>query len=325
MRYLLVGNYGVGNLGDEMLREYFLKTYPETEWIVVSGNNSEFGTLLHGSGQVRNSELPRLPFGLRSLFTPWWKTLSALRKCEGIIFGGGTLFTDVESIMAPLLWWWHALWAQIFRRRIILAFQGIGPFHTRIGEWCAQWVVTRADTVIVRDRESLRRASAWNKKCIQSFDPVFSVFPKQKHGDRSQKLFIVIPRANSPESFQMFVRELYEKRKSEWGGARIISLEPEASGERGVCESLKSALSAEIVLPKSPTELEHALQDAAFVVTQRYHGAIAALGMDIPFLAVPQSPGDKLAGVSHMHRDEALRLLKEGEAALRTALLSCQA
>ncbi|MEK7563729.1 MAG: polysaccharide pyruvyl transferase family protein [Patescibacteria group bacterium] len=307
MRYLLLGNYGVGNLGDEMLREYFLQAYPDVAWTVLS---------------PQKGDLPRLPFGLRSLFTPWWKSLSALRKSEGIIFGGGTLFTDIESVKAPLLWGWHALWAWMFRKKIVLAFQGIGPFRTRVGEWCAQWVVKRAEAVIVRDRESLRRALAWNKNCIQSFDPVFSVFHKQKDNHRSQKLFIVIPRANSPESFLQWVTELYGKRKGEWSGARIISLEPEAPGEKEVCEELKRSLDAELIAPGSPTELEHALADGSFVVTQRYHGAIAALGMDIPFIAVPQSPGDKLAGIGSVHRDEAQKLLKEGEAALRAALRS---
>ena len=218
-------------------------------------------------------------------------------------------------------WGWHALWAWMFRKNRSRV-PGDRPFRTRVGEWCAQWVVKRAEAVIVRDRESLRRALAWNKNCIQSFDPVFSVFHKQKDNHRSQKLFIVIPRANSPESFLQWVTELYGKRKGEWSGARIISLEPEAPGEKEVCEELKRSLDAELIAPGSPTELEHALADGSFVVTQRYHGAIAALGMDIPFIAVPQSPGDKLAGIGSVHRDEAQKLLKEGEAALRAALRS---
>ena len=37
MRLLLVGNYGVGNLGDEALREYFLKRFPEVQGEVEGG------------------------------------------------------------------------------------------------------------------------------------------------------------------------------------------------------------------------------------------------------------------------------------------------
>lgn len=306
MSFLLVGNYGVGNLGDELLRDYFLQAYPEVEWTVIKAN----------------SELPRLPFGIRSLImTPWWKTLSALRKSDGMVFGGGTLFTDIESVKAPLLWWWHAVWARIFRKKIILAFQGIGPFHSRIGEWCARWVVARAECTIVRDAKSLKRISSWkNKKIVQSFDPVFSLFQSEKNHDRSQKLFIIIPRANTGVSFTESVQDLRKKMQAEAHAVRVVSLEPGHPGEKEICAALAETFQGEVVAAHSLDTLVQALEGASLVITQRYHGAIAALGMDVPFIAVPQKEGDKLAAVAHIHRSDAIRWLKEGESVLRNTL-----
>ena len=313
MKFLLVGNYGVGNLGDELLREYFLKAFPEVDWTVVSANHFEGGIV------------PRLPFGICSFcMTPWWKTLSALRKSDGIVFGGGTLFTDSESVKAPLLWWWHAVWAWIFRRKIILAFQGIGPFRTRTGEWCARWVVRHADRTIVRDAKSFQRISGWkSKKCVQSFDPVISLFEKEKvrtHDERVKKVFIIIPRANSTDAFLESVREIHQKTAGECRGVRILSLESAVPRERETCNVLAREFHATIDTPRSFKELQDALRDASFVITQRYHGAVAALGMGIPFVAIPQKEADKLAAIAGMHRDEALRQWKEGEAALRDAV-----
>ncbi|MBM3227976.1 hypothetical protein FJZ27_03920, partial [Candidatus Peribacteria bacterium] len=223
MRLLLVGNYGVKNLGDELLREYFLKTFREVEWIVLSAHHTQY--TIHSTDYC---SVPRLPFGLRSLLkTPWWRTIGALRRCDGMVFGGGTLFTDIESLKAPLLWWWHALWARFLRKKIILAFQGIGPFRTRVGEWCSRWVVARAELVILRDAESFSRIASWQKQhCVLSFDPVLSLFAVEKR-DATGSIFVVIPRASTTQEFHDATMKMWEQRTGAWDGARIVSLEPD--------------------------------------------------------------------------------------------------
>jgi len=157
MRYLLIGNYGVGNIGDEALREYFFHSYSDVDWTVVSAH-------------PRRGEVPRFPLGVRSLLRPWWRTFHALHGSDGVVFGGGTLFTDVESVYACVLWWWHAFIARLFGKQVHLAFQGIGPFRTSLGERLARSVVASAATVSVRDLHSFERVKHWrmNKKIILS-------------------------------------------------------------------------------------------------------------------------------------------------------------
>ncbi len=339
MKFLLVGNYGVGNLGDELLREYFLKTFPEVEWTVVSalcakavpnevachpefieGRRATVDVSMVRQAHHDTSTVHRFPFGLRSLLTtPWWKTLSALRKSDGMVFGGGTLFTDIESPKAPMLWWWHALWARLFHKKIILAFQGIGPFRTKIGMWCSRWVVARAELVIVRDAESFRRIASWKKKqCVLSFDPVLSLFAAEKQ-DVSGKIFVVIPRANATQEFMERATVMWQQRKGEWSGVRIVSLEPENADEVRICDALARSMQASVVPVRTFEELNDALQDAAYVLTQRYHGAIASIGLGVVFEVMPQHVGDKLEAVQGMDRSEALQSIKVGEQALREA------
>ena len=295
-RYLLVGNYGVGNVGDEALKEYFLQCFPEVEWIVVSAHP--------GLGEV-----PRLPCGFRSLFTPWWRSFRAYWQCDGVVFGGGSLFTDAESTVAPLLWWWHAVLAMLFRQPVFLAFQGIGPFRTKRGEWWTRWVARRVVFLSVRDIHSCARVERWqlNKKCILSFDPVFSLIISKNtlirsssaaipsDADRS-KILLIIPRRNSSQEF----RDRSEEMRRE--------------GFRGV----------RVQEPRSLVELSAAVSSASFLLTQRYHAGIVALALGVPFDAVPQVPGDKLDALNKEDRD--LSHLRErvrvGEEALREALYS---
>lgn len=268
MRCLLIGNYGTGNLGDEALKEYFLTRFPEIDWTVLSASPSA------------PNEVPRLPFGLRSLLTPWWRTLGAFRRGDAVVFGGGSLFTDVESVRACFLWWWHAFVARIFRKPVLLAFQGIGPFRTRIGESLARSVLRHAQFVSVRDAESAARAKV---PVIESFDPVFSMFDS---ASATGDALCVIPRPNAGVDFREAVKN--ESAKT----IKIISMQPDA--ERRMCESLSADLHAEIVPVHSLMELSAALKGCSRVITARYHGGLAAVALSIPFEAVAQHSGDKL-------------------------------
>lgn len=310
VRLLLVGNYGVGNLGDEALKEYFLRVFPEAQWQVVSASPQE-------------GELPRLPLGFRSLFTPWWKTLRALERSDGVVFGGGTLFTDLESSRACFLWGWHAFVAWVFRRPFFLVFQGVGPFRTGVGRWCARWALRHAALVSVRDDASLRRVQSFklNKKIIQTFDPVISIVPSHNPGDGAQNVLIIIPRKNSGVPFRERARQLSKNRA--WEDIIILSLQPDDRSEQEICRALQNVLgeNARVVPVRAFADLVCELFVASFVFSQRYHGALVALALDKECEVLPQGAEDKLAELIGRKHVPALRSLVEvGEEALRAAL-----
>ncbi|MDD5041321.1 MAG: polysaccharide pyruvyl transferase family protein [Candidatus Peribacteraceae bacterium] len=311
MRYLLVGNYGVGNFGDEALRQYFLAAYPQAQWHVLSAHPTD-------------GELPRLPAGIHSLLsTRWWRTLIALRASDGLVFGGGTLFTDIESVRAPLLWWWHAFVCWLLRKPFFLAFQGVGPFRTRVGEWCARWTVAHAAFVSVRDAASFALVEPWKKNTniIQACDPIFSLFTAQKIINDAKKLLVVIPRKNSSESFMQRVAAL--RAGGGWEGVHILSLQPDDRREQEVCRSIAHVLSLpdSVIVPvRSVEKLAAQVGAAGFVLSQRYHGALAALAMGVPFETVSQKEGDKLSSLAGMSASDVSGLLSDGERQLQGAL-----
>ncbi|ALM09936.1 MAG: polysaccharide pyruvyl transferase CsaB [Candidatus Peribacter riflensis] len=311
VRYVLVGNYGVGNFGDEALREYFLRAFPEGEWLVLSAHR-------------KTGELPRLSAGFRSLFlTPWWRTLRALRSSDGLVFGGGTLFTDIESVGACLLWWWHAFVCWMLRKPFFLAFQGIGPFRTRVGEWCARWTVRHARFVSVRDDATFQRVQSWkmNTKIIQTADPALSLFKAENNSSSSQKLLVIIPRGNSSIPFNERATAL--RNSESWDAVHILSLQPEDRAEQHVCRSIAGALSlpeSAIIAVGSVEALIAEVSGAQLVLAERYHGALAALALGVPCEAVPQAEGDKLSSLSGLSAPALSALLSDGENALRKVL-----
>ncbi len=316
MRYVLVGNYGVGNFGDELLREYFVTSYHEAQWRVLSADPTQ-------------GEFPRLPAGIRSLLsTPWWRTLKAIRLSDGVVFGGGSLFTDVESIRAPLLWWWHAFVAHLLGKPVILAFQGIGPFRTRIGEWCARWVVARSLFISVRDVATLQRVQSWkmNTKVIQTADPVLSLFKAENRSSSSQKLLVIIPRRNSTIPFNERATAL--RNSASWDTVHILSLQPEDRVEQRVCRSIAGALSlpeSSIISVGSVEALVAEISGAQLVLAERYHGALAALALGVPFDVVSQGEGDKLSTLPSESIASLRDLLFEGERQLKGVLFPSRA
>ncbi|MFA5800022.1 MAG: polysaccharide pyruvyl transferase family protein [Candidatus Peribacteraceae bacterium] len=315
MRCILVGNYGTGNLGDEALREFFLETFPGVEWTVLSARPS------------RQGEVPRLPCGLRSFFHPWWRTLRAYRRADAVVFGGGSLFTDVESVYACLLWWWHAFVARVFRKPVFLAFQGIGPFGSSLGKRLARWTVGHAAHVSVRDEASYQRVQSWNlnKEIVQTFDPVYAVFANIKFEVIECSRIVLVPRANSGEPFLIEASRVLDEHHGD--PVRLVLLQPDheefvvqriTSLTRGLCE---------VVTVESVEQLIGALSDALVVVSERYHGTLAALALGLPTVVCPQDTGDKLDALRTLieqggaeERERLLALVGEGITALGKAM-----
>lgn len=321
MRYVLIGNYGVGNLGDEALKDFFLTEFPDIEWKVVSACPEQ-------------GEFPRLPAGVRSLFTPWWRTIGVIRKSDGVVFGGGSLFTDTESLYACFIWWWHARVARLFGKKIILAFQGIGPFRTRAGERLARATVRTASHVSVRDKGSYDRVKSWvapasrspkgegsNKKVVQTFDPIFALIQNKKSELSTQKLLVVIPRMNSDDKFRERVRSMIGE--GSWDAVRILSFQSGNTAERMVCMDIrkKCDVPAEVVAISTLVQLVREVGGATRVLAQRYHGALAALALKKDLEIVPQGEGDKLSSLLGIQNpDELIALVNRGVEALRNAL-----
>ncbi len=311
MRCILVGNYGAGNLGDDALRDYFLTRIRDVEWTVVSARP--------GPG-----EMPRLPLGVRSFFSfGWLKTLAAVRSTDAVVFGGGSLFTDAESVRACLLWGLHAFVARLFRTPVLLAFQGIGPFRTRLGEWCAKRVVLGARFVSVRDPQSAERVRRWGRgDVLESFDPVVLLLTVRDVPRTTGSALAVIPRMNSGPEFDAAVGSA----RGLSAMVKILSMQPDDPAESAVCERLARSLgNAEVIAVRTLESLSCQLAGCTSLVTARYHGALAGIAAGLPMEIIPQHPGDKLDALrsrlaSGSTPQDLRRLAEAGERELQKSI-----
>ena len=313
MRCVLVGNYGAGNIGDEALRQYFLSAFSEIDWTVVSVLPKDA------------NEVPCLPAGCRSLFRPWWRTIGAFWSADAIVFGGGSLFTDSESVFACLLWGWHAFVALLFRKPIILAFQGVGPFRHAFAAWVARSVFERAIFISVRDELSLQRMASWkcNNRPILTFDPAFAPFSTYTKAQGTKKILGIIPRANADEEF---FTVLEKTLREPWDEVRLLLMQPDH--ELLVMERITRIVPSTILHVEEGRSVDQflcSLSGVSLLITQRYHGALAGMALGIATTICSQRMGDKLDSLrcvqsSSGKYDDLLHSIQKGENALREAM-----
>lgn len=293
MQCLLIGNFGVGNLGDEALKDYFLQAFPTVTWRVVSAKPTR-------------QELARLPLGIRSLCSlTWLKTLRAYRQCDAVVFGGGSLFTDTESVYACCIWWVHAQLAFLLNKPVHLAFQGIGPFRTRLGKYLTREVCRKSVSISVRDSLSYNRVGelVMGKKCVQSFDPVFSLIESQKIDICTKNILVVIPRKNSSDNLTMAVQESIKSMRPEQ--VKVLSMQPDKKSESDYCQMLAKTIgtSCRVIKVRTLNNLILEISSAGLVISERYHGALAALALGKEVKIISQCDGDKLSTLSQIHSE----------------------
>ena len=136
---------------------------------------------------------------------------------------------------------------------------------------------------------------------------------------------MVIPRRCSGEDFWNRVKQ----RASDgvWNGITILSLQPADPLELRACGEHANSLGRDVrVVPVgNVVELLREVGKGSSILSQRYHGALAAIALEKTLEVVPQAEGDKLRALTEVERsgishEELQRRVREGEEALRRAL-----
>jgi len=169
---LIIGNYGAGNFGDELVLKNILGMLKDEKISVISHDFYPF------------------PSGFRSFIVSIFtgriiKTLATYMRADTVIFGGGTLFTSEEPIT---IWIWsmQILPAIFLHKKIICFGQGIGEIHGKFSKWIIKKIFSRFAHIILRDRESekILRSLGVKKEIKIAPDPVFAMkLEKAKGGE----------------------------------------------------------------------------------------------------------------------------------------------
>jgi polysaccharide pyruvyl transferase CsaB len=142
-KIVISGYYGFNNIGDEAVLYSILKSLrlpmPKVELTVLSHH------------PVQTNKFYQVASVNRWNFKDVYR---ALKECDVLISGGGSLLQDVTSPKSVIYYEGIVLLAKLLKKKVIYLDQGIGPLNTWLGRTLVPWVSNKVDKITVRDQES---------------------------------------------------------------------------------------------------------------------------------------------------------------------------
>jgi len=298
---VLIGNFGAGNVGDELILAGFLKKLrkelPRAK-VCVFANSPKLVRRFHGV-----DSLPLLPCGLRSfLKRGWWRSLRKIREADAVIFPGGGLFTDEESFHAILIWGIHLLISRYFWKPVYLLGQSVGMITGNYARKFTRFCLRKTEWIGVRDQASaseLKRLGVSAKKVKLGRDTSFWLVnrvPKTREIKKSGRVKILVSVRSFPKIEEKFFAEFAKAldKISERIHARIFFAEfgknDDAAVWKKICRRTKNSKAWKTVeLPESAEGVVREVEKFDLVIGMRLHSLIIARLAGIPAIGFAYS------------------------------------
>ncbi|HIK04368.1 MAG TPA: polysaccharide pyruvyl transferase CsaB [Trichormus sp. M33_DOE_039] len=281
MRSLLSGYYGKGNGGDEALLATLLQMLPShVTPVVLSGNPEETRDRYNVEAYNRMSPLA---------------VLQALRSCQALIWGGGSLIQDVTSTMSPFYYGGLMALAQSMGLKTIAWAQGIGPLVRPQTQWLARKNFAGCTQVSVRDRASAALLSNWQIPHILAPDPVWALEGKPVSAiwDLPQPRVAVTLRKHpllTEARLANLIRALVEFQKATQ--TFIILLPFQKSEDLDIAQAIQPHLAdvSQILCLEDPQILKGVFRDVEMAIGMRLHSLIMAAAEGCRCFALSYDP-----------------------------------
>jgi polysaccharide pyruvyl transferase WcaK-like protein len=154
--------------------------------------------------------LEQSPYSLNPLH--WLRLLQATRSADVVLWGGGEILKDYTNRLGLRYWNLKLRLMRLMNRRIIGAWQGIGPTAAASSRRLIAQTVNLTESFIVRDEESRQRLIDWGVTVpvISSFDPAVLGVPAPFDDDVRAALSVAqVPEASLDGSIGFGVRRWF--------------------------------------------------------------------------------------------------------------------
>lgn len=180
----LSGYYGQGNLGDDLLLratiEGICRISPVRRFVIR--NEGDVAGLRGLSVPVELTGIDRIAADqTKSKFQRLVSTLVAyrqhLRRCDWLIFGGGTVFHERSSAVPLAMTFLTCLLAWLMGVRIAALGVGIATIRSRVGRFLLRRIIALSDVFAVRDDAALAECikAGVGRRIVLTADLVFTM------------------------------------------------------------------------------------------------------------------------------------------------------
>lgn len=275
---LLLGYYGFGNLGDELLAEAAVSLLREA-----------------GVAQSRIAILSSAPadseerFGVVS-FNRWrlGEVTKACSESRTLLLGGGGLFQDSTSLRSCLYYCAVMLIAKVKGLRIWAVGQSVGPLRSKAARAVARLALSLCSYISVRDESSLKMAGELGLSAELTPDLVMSLAPEKNAVKEPLILFNARPGyGDLARKAAARCREAAEANGCE---VRGVALAAEDAAEIERLRSLQDVKIRDIITVRNLEEFSAAIKGASGAVGMRLHFLMLCLLAGIPLAGCAYDP-----------------------------------
>lgn len=288
MKYIICGNYGVQNVGDDCILLGIQN--------LIKEKDPEARISVMGKGLL-------LPFGFRSFFKGifflnlWRKPLQAIRNADIFVLGGGGLFTDEERAFTGAFWALHAIAALLLNKRVVILGVSIGPMNF-ISAFLVRFVLRRATYIYVRDEYSVKMAHHWKILKTQLCPDMaifidWNSFKKQDITNNNKYVLLILRNykninKNTINNFVRLIEYIYSKYGLKSIITDFIHRQNKNSNimHKKIIQKANSSTLSVHNITNNIDDLHGLLLNARLVISMRYHGGIISLLNSVPFISI---------------------------------------
>ena len=255
MKVLLIGNFGSGNIGDELILASSLRDYPDA---LVMTADAGFSQKFCGKNF---QTIPFPPTGVRSAWryifsSRYRKALASANDISKVVFPGGGLFAI--KFRACFLWWMVFLWAKKLGCPVELLHQGVDEHLGFFSRLNTKFVLSNADKVTVRDDGSVRAVKALCGKNVENEEDKVNGEWRMKNEElRKGKIVLINARAKCSLG----------NLEGRFSGFQKIFVAFDRSDLKCVPENFKG----EVVYPETEKQVFELFEKAEYAVGERLH------------------------------------------------------
>ncbi|WP_058486745.1 polysaccharide pyruvyl transferase CsaB [Defluviitalea phaphyphila] len=283
-RIVLSGYYGFDNTGDEAVMYSIIKTLKEEIediHITVLSNNPKKTASTYDVEAVNR-----------------WKyndIISALKKADILISGGGSLLQDITSWKSIFYYLSIVIIAKLLGKKVVFYAQGIGPIYKKINKILVRLIVNKVDYISVRDKQSKQELIDMGiKKSIDVVaDPVLKLnvnVSKRVTNYDKKRLGVYLREWEKEDKFLEKIKDILKWfSKQDWEIIFIPMHYPDdIKISKEICKEINNATVFEgDYFPENILKITSTMD---YVISMRLHGLIMAGAVGVPFLGLSYDP-----------------------------------
>lgn len=270
------GYYGFNNFGDEAILSVIINKLKFLNVdVTVFSSNPKFTKKTYGVKAVKTFDIPNVV----------WTIL----KSDILISGGGSLLQDVTSVKSLLYYCFVIMTALIFRKKVIIFAQGIGPINRKFAQVLVKNLLSCCTYVSVRDENSINLLKSWKVDAELVCDPIYSVSVLKGEVKNSVGVqlrdYKTMNYGLLTKLAEQIVIDFSDKKIEIFSFQNSIDLDLCKKFE-GILKALNPDIETEVIPAKSLKETIERLSKLEYLIAMRFHAVLVALMAGVKTCAV---------------------------------------